>query len=88
MYIFYQTYVFRSNECITRSGILGCIARYLSIAFEKLPNLFPNLLHHSTLIPAKYKGANFSTLSPALVLVFLIRVILVDVMWYPTVVLI
>ena len=55
----------------------------LWLAFEKLSTLFPNALHHSTLIPAKYKGVNFSTSSPALVLVFLITVILADVMCIP-----
>ena len=44
---------------------------------EKLPNCFPQQLHHFAFPTAMRKGSNFSTFLPTLVIIFLITAILV-----------
>jgi len=54
------------------------------IVTEELPNYFLKWMHHFIFPPAVCEGSDFSTSSP----VFFIIVILMDIIWYLTVVLI
>ena len=65
----------------------------LFFILKELPYFFPCQLHHCTVPPAVYKGSNFSTSSPILVILwlfiyFLIKAILLAVKWLSHLVLI
>lgn len=58
---------FHSVGCIPKSGIARSYGTFM---FNFLRHAFFKQMHHGTLRPAMHEGANFSTFSPAFVMVF------------------